>query len=254
MSLTALLLAGSRPGADPLAATFGTPLKALIPVAGEPMIARPAKALRASDAVKQIIVVAQDPEALRSALPDDARLAFHASQSTIAGTLETLCDDPSVAWPLLVTTADHALLDKAMIAQFIERAGEADVATGVVERATLLRRFPNARRTWLKFRGGAYTGANLFLLKSPAVRSAVAMWRSVEQDRKKGLRLVARLGPLTLIGVALRLLTIDGALRRAGRKLGLDVRAVQLDDPCAGIDVDKLDDHALVEAIIGGRA
>ena len=37
MKYTAIVLAGSRPGRDAFAETFGTDLKALIPVGGEPM-------------------------------------------------------------------------------------------------------------------------------------------------------------------------------------------------------------------------
>ena len=39
-----------------------------------------------------------------------------------------------------------------------------------------------------------------------------------------------------------------------GRKLGLSLRAVRLDDPLAAVDVDKPQDHALVEAILERRA
>ena len=38
---TAILLAGSRPGRDRFAARYGAELKALIPIAGEPMLLRP---------------------------------------------------------------------------------------------------------------------------------------------------------------------------------------------------------------------
>jgi len=52
----------------------------------------------------------------------------------------------------------------------------------------------------------------------------------------------------------LRLLTIDGALRRVGRKLGLDIRAERLSNPLAGVDVDKPVDHFLAEQVLAGRA
>ena len=42
MGWTAIVLAGSRPGTDSFAAQHGTDLKALIPVAGTPMVRRPA--------------------------------------------------------------------------------------------------------------------------------------------------------------------------------------------------------------------
>ena len=49
VTYTAIVLAGSRPGRDAFAEQFGTDLKALIPVAGEPMVRRPVRALLASE-------------------------------------------------------------------------------------------------------------------------------------------------------------------------------------------------------------
>jgi hypothetical protein len=175
------------------------------------------------------------------------------SEGTIAETLLELCFDRKTQWPLLVTTADHALLDAATIDEFCS-AAKGDIAIGVVERETLMRRFPQAKRTWLRFRGGAYTGANLFALTSPKVAAAIELWRSVENERKKGWRVISLLGPVALVGTALRLLSIDQVLALVGRKLGLSIHAVRLSNPLAGVDVDKSADHALAESILAGRA
>lgn len=254
MKYTAIVLAGARPGRDGFTESFGTDLKALIPVAGEPMVLRPVRALLASEHVERVIVMTQAPERVAGVLPADPRLTVGKSSATIASTMLALCADPAIAWPLAVTTADHALLDVSTIDEFCSAAASADIAIGVVEKGLLLRRLPQSRRTWFKLRGGAYTGANLFALKAPNVASAIELWRAVEQDRKKGWRILALLGPDVLIGAALRLLTLDGVLARAGRKLGLRIEAVRLSNPLAGVDVDKADDHALAEAIIAGRA
>jgi GTP:adenosylcobinamide-phosphate guanylyltransferase len=254
LSHTAAVLAGSRPGRDTFAEQYGTDLKALIPIAGEPMVRRPVRALLSSGAIGKVLVLSQSPERIASALDDDGRVECRSSQVTIAETILILCDDKQTAWPLLVTTADHALLDAAMVDQFAAGATGADVAVGVVERSVLRRRFPAAQRTWLKFRGGAYTGANLFLLASPAVRPAIELWRSVEQDRKKAWRVMSLLGPATLLSVVLRLLSLDEVMAQLGIRLGLKVKAVKLSNPLAGVDVDKPADHALVEAILAGQA
>ena len=254
MTYTAIVLAGSRPGGDPVAEQFGSDLKALIPFAGEPMVRRPVRALLGSACIGDVVVLTQSPDRVRAALPEDPRLTIRQSDDTIAATLLALCWDRSVAWPLLVTTADHALLDPAMIDEFCGAAEGADIAVGVVEQHTLLKRLPEAKRTWLKFRGGAYTGANLFALSSPKVAAAIELWRSVEQDRKKGWRIVSLLGPLVLIGTLLRLLSIDNVLNRLGRRLGLAMKAVRLCNPLAGVDVDKVEDHRLAEAVLAGKA
>ena len=254
MTYTAIVLAGSRPGRDAFAEQFGTDLKALIPVGGEPMVARPVKALLASKGVGEVIVLSQAPDRSARALPGDARLKVQESGSTIASTMLTLCDDATTEWPVLVTTADHALLEAATVDEFCAAASGADLAVGVVEKDALLKRLPASKRTWLNFRGGSFTGANLFMLGSPNVRPAIELWRTVEQDRKKGWKLIALLGPAALLGTALRLLTIDDVLSRLGRKRGLRIRAVRLSNPLAGVDVDKPEDHALAEAILAGRA
>lgn len=253
MKYTAVVLAGSRPGGDPFAASFGTDLKALIPIAGEPMVRRPVRALLASERIGDVVVVTQEPERIAAVLPDEPRLEVRRSGETIASTLLDLCGDPGVRWPVLVTTADHALLDPAMIDEFGDLADAFDLALGVVERRSLQRRLPRSTRTWLRFREGAYTGANLFALRSPRSAAAIELWRSVEQDRKKGWRLIALLGPAILMGVVLRLLSIDQVLARVGRRLGMTMVAIRMSNPLAGVDVDKAEDHALVEAIVKGR-
>ena len=253
MKYTAIVLAGARPGRDAFAESFGTDLKALIPVDGEPMVRRPVQALLAAEDVSDVIVLSQAPERIAGVLPNDPRIRLRQSDATIATTMLDLCFDKQTGWPLLVTTADHALLDTETIDEFCAYA-DGDIAIGVVERRTLMKRFPQAKRTWLTFRGGAYTGANLFALRTPKAAAAIELWRSVESERKKGWRVVSLLGPFVLIGTLLRLLSIDAALRHVGRKLGLTVTAVRLSNPVAGVDVDKTKDHELAEAIIAGRA
>ena len=254
MSWTALVLAGSRRGRDDFAQSHGTDLKALIPVGGVPMVTRPVVALLAVPEIGRVRVLAQQIARIAAVLPTDARLRVEASGATIAATLETILADPATDFPLLVTTADHALLDAAMVADFCTQAAGADLAIGLVEKRALDARLPQTRRTWLKFRGGAYSGANLFAFGSRDVAKAVALWRSVEQDRKKGWRMIAALGPALLLGSVLRMRTLDQTLEDVGRRLGVVIRKVELANPLAAVDVDKPADHALVSAILEGRA
>jgi GTP:adenosylcobinamide-phosphate guanylyltransferase len=254
VSATAIVLAGERPGVDPLAAHFGGTIKALVPLAGESMVRRPVKALLASPSIVQVIVLAQQDGPVRKALDGLDRVAVSESRSTIADTIRALCSDPATPWPLAVTTADHALLDPGMVEEFCARAEGADIAIGVVQKARLEQRLPGSNRTWLGFRGEAVTGANLFWLASPRVAKAVELWRSVEQDRKSAWRLVALLGPVWLAMAAMRLAGLDDLVARLSLRLGLKLRIVRLTNPLAGVDVDSVADHALVEAILAGRA
>lgn len=258
MGWTALLLAGQRPGTDPLAAHFGETWKALVSVGGEPMVSRVARTLLASPSIERIVVLAQDPAALTARpdtawLADEPRLSFETSTGSISRSVAAAAGE-TAPWPVLVTTADHVLLTPAMVEEFVGAVGDADVAVALVERANLLGRYPENQRTWLRFRGGAYSGANLFALTGPRARAALELWAGVEQDRKKGWKLVAAFGPMLLLRALTRTITLAGGLKAAGRRLGLSARPVVLSQPEAAIDVDKPADHRLAEAILSARS
>ena len=253
MTWSAIVLAGSRPGGDSLAAKFGTELKALIPVAGEPMVRKPVAALLQSEEVASVTILTQDVEPIRAALPSDWKVSVAPSGETIADTLLRICSDPATVWPLLVTTADHALLTPEMVHEFCWRSARSDLAIGVVSKRRVMRKLPETRRTWINFKESSFTGANLFVLRSDKVAPAIEAWRGVEQDRKKVWKLVWSIGPKLFLRVLMRRITIDDTLHRISVKLGVSIRAIRLSDALAAVDVDKPSDHALVERLLAER-
>jgi hypothetical protein len=217
------------------------------------MVARVAATLLASE-VGQIRVMTQDVEPIAAVLPADPRIGFLQSGAGIALSIAAALRSGDAPFPLFVTTADHALLRPETIAEFLRSAKGADVAVGVVERAVVQSRFPQSKRTWLRFRKGDWTGANLFYFASPAALPVIETWASVEQDRKKGWKLIARFGPMLLLRALTRTITLHEAVAKAGQRMGANVRMVGLLDPLAAVDVDKLSDLELAEAVLEGRA
>lgn len=258
LGFTAIILAGQRPGTDPLAAHFGQTHKALIDIAGQPMLAWVASTLAAHRDVNRIVILAQDGGVLLDHprtrwLADEAQVALRDGGDSIVGAIGATLRAIPGGYPFLVTTADNVLLDDAMLHYFTGEAIGADLAVAMVERRTLETAYPGNRRTWLPFRGGAYSGANLFWLGSPKALDALAVWAGVEQQRKKARAVLAAFGYGLALMIGLRLLTLDQAIERAGRKLGLNARAVILPQAEACIDVDKLSDHVLAEGILRKR-
>lgn len=251
---TALLLAGSRPGGDPLTRSFGIDYKPLIPIEGEPMVLRPLRALLSSSSIGEVRLLTQDPGRIAEVLPEDARIRVDRSEATIASTLSAICADPAATFPMLVTTADHALLTPGMIEDFIGASGGSDISVAFVESRPLLARFPDAQRTWLRFGKGKYSGANLFALNTPQAAVAIERWRAIEQDRKKGWRVLLQLGLPLFLGAVLRVRDLQQTAAGLSRRLGIVIKPVVMDDPLAAIDVDKPADYSLVEAILAGHA
>ena len=56
--------------------------------------------------------------------------------------------------------------------------------------------------------GGAWSGANLFWFGDPKVSEVLALWRTIEQERKRGRAVIRAFGPLMLAGVGLHLLQL----------------------------------------------
>ena len=83
--------------------------------------------------------------------------------------------------------------------------------------------------------------------------SLLAVWRHVEQQRKKACAVLGSFGPGLALLIALRILTLGQAITRVGKRFGLKATAVLLPQAEACIDVDKLSDHAMAEGILRAR-
>lgn len=258
--MTAIVLAGSRGPSDPVAVAAGVSHKALAPVAGVPMLRRVLETLAAVPRIRHVLVVIERPE-LVTADPAFAGLLARGTLSVVPAapspSLSVLAalESAHAAFPCLVTTADHPLLTPAMVEHFwAHLPADADAAVGLARSETIRAAYPTTRRTYLRFRDGAYSGCNLFALRTPESREVVTFWRQVEQDRKKPWRMIRQLGPATLLAFVLGGLRLDGALAALGRRTGTKLAAVELPFANAAVDVDKPEDLALANAILSGRS
>jgi CTP:molybdopterin cytidylyltransferase MocA len=256
---TALVLAGSRGPSDPVAAQAGLRHKALVPVAGVPMILRVLRALAASRHVGRIVLCLDDP-AMIDVLPEAAALAAAgrlssvptaASPSLSVGAALRRLESP---WPLLVTTADHPLLTTAMVDHFVTAVpADADVAVALAPAALIRRAHPGAVRTFYRLGREAYSGCNLFAFRTPRAEKAAVFWAEMERHRKRPWRLIAAIGPLTLLRFLLGILDLRDAERLLSRRTGAAIRIVEMPFAEAAIDVDKPADLVLAEKILRNR-
>lgn len=257
-TLTALVLAGQRSGDDPVARAAGVCCKALAPVGGRPMVLRVLDALGASEHVG------------RRVLCGPARPALETSPELLAGLEAGTWDwseprgTPSnsafaalqalpESAPVLLTTADHALLRPEIVDFFCSRALAAgvDLAVGLARYAEVMAAFPGMGRTGLRFRDDTYCGCNLYAFLAPAARTAADFWRRVEQERKRPWRLMQAIGWSSVARYLLRRLTLAEALERLSARLRIRVGHVLLPFPEAAVDVDKLSDWKYAQRLAG---
>jgi len=259
--VTALVLAGSRGGRDPVAEHAGAGLKAFAEIGGRPMIAWVLESLGASGGVDDLRVslpAGPAPGADSPELDEWIRRGVvrrEESGSSPAASVRDVLEQLPPGRPLLVTTADHPLLRPETADAFLRRWRDAgaDAAAGLAEVGTIRSRHPESRPTAMRFRDGAFTGCNLFAFAGAAGLPVVDFWRRLESHRKRPWRVARALGPTTLFLYAMRLLTLKAAVDRLGRRTGLRLAAIPLDDPDAGVDVDTPADFRLVDSILQNR-
>jgi hypothetical protein len=264
-----IVLAGDRGPDDPLCSAAGVPAKALVPVGGRPVIERVLdtleRALPAPERPSDRIVSGPTAAALATAPALAERLraggwTWRAPGASPARSALCALADTDAAALRLLTTGDHALLTGPTLTTFLTRAealraaDQADLAVGLVALQRVRARFPDARRTALRFSDMEVCTCNLFALLSPAASGVVALWQQVEQNRKRPWRMIGMLGPWMLLKFLLHRLSLAEALARLGRITGTRIAPILLDDPEAAVDVDSVADWLLTEQVIAARA
>ena len=253
----ALVLAADRTNKDPITQHTGAACKAFAPVDGIPMVIRVLDTLAACDLVTTIILCGP-PDSLHSHCPElKQRIASgqviwipnldSPSRSAESG-LSQIPNDT----PVLLTTADHALLTPDMVQSFLRSslAAQSDATIGLARQQDIAAAFPGSKRTVVRLRDGGFCGCNLFTF-NPKGRALIRFWRQAEDLRKRPWRLIAQvLGFKMVLAYLFGFLTLQQGLQAVSEKSGVIIQGIMLDDPRAGVDVDKVEDLVLAESIL----
>jgi molybdopterin-guanine dinucleotide biosynthesis protein A len=250
-----LVLAGARAAGDPLCQAEGVASKAVIDIAGQPMLSRVLRALAASHANGPVWVLGVEGDLLEAAADGLKCQPIKAEGRGPASSLLRALEGP-VKTPLLVTTCDHALLTPQMVDCFLKKsiASGADMTVGLAERDVIAAAYPETKRTYLRLGGAELSGCNLFYLATPAALEVIRFWQSAEQDRKKPWRIAWRFGPLTALRILLSRSGPEAVFAMLSKRLGARVSPIILPFAEAAIDVDKPGDLRLVRDIYAARA
>lgn len=230
---------------DQLAARFdvGMP-KAMLPLAGRPMVQWVLDAIAGSTRLTRVFVGGLDS---RHGLSCGGKPVTYLKreagivESVVAGARAMQASGATTDRALWVG-GDLPLVRAEMLDWFATRVeeGEHDFYVPAVDRGLMRRRFPDARRTALRFKDGAVCIGDVYGGDTRAALGAVdPMWKRIAAARKHPLEIAARVGVWPLLLLATRQMTTSRALRVARERFGFD--ATLLDCPWAeiGMDVDK---------------
>ncbi len=257
-SVDAIVLAGDRGPDDPLAQAARVAGKTLVPVAGEAMLSRSLRALAAWKRLGRVFLVAPLTPDYQSAAQASGlaggRLVMIEPAASPSASVDKALAAAGSKRPLVLTTADHVLLDHQWLDLLVDDTSPADLLVGLVRHGQVMQRFPNSRRTRYRFSDQSVCGTNLFVFRSGRADAVVRRWREVEQQRKRPWRVVAMLGWVNLGRYLAGRLSLQDGFEALSTALGVAVSAHLLNDPLAAVDVDSAADLAMVESVLAEAA
>jgi molybdopterin-guanine dinucleotide biosynthesis protein A len=241
---------------DPLFKLTGIEKKALIPLAGKPMIAWVVDAVWKSGLVENIAIVG-----LESGEVDfgDAPVCYTDAVgdivSNVLAGLDRLREVNPAVQKVLLASSDVPLITPEIIRGFVKECGsqEADGYYAVIEEKTMEARFPGSKRTFIPFKGGRYSGGDVLLVDVAAVKANQQLVRDLTGSRKDYWGQVRMLGLSFIIRFVLRMMTVHEAAARAGKKVNLNARVVDTQYAELGMDLDKPVQYELITSILANQ-
>jgi GTP:adenosylcobinamide-phosphate guanylyltransferase len=253
----AIVLAGERGEKNNLLEYAKVKSKSLIEIKNKPMILHVLEALLQSSFFEEILIVGptliiDECEQIKKFI-ETKKVKFYEQKTSPAESLLSIFKEVNINKKIFITTSDNALLKIDWVNYFCQRALDSgkDILMAVNDYNSVKKKYPESKRTVLKFKGAAYCFCNLFAVMNEDGRSVVNIWRKVEVLRKKPLKIAKMFMPLWgLILFLMGILTSDIAFKIMSKRINAKASIINLPYPEACIDVDKIDDLILVKKIL----
>jgi molybdopterin-guanine dinucleotide biosynthesis protein A len=252
-----IITAGGVPQSDDLLFSYtqgGS--KALLPLAGKPMVQWVLDALTAARQVDRIVVVGLketdgvgSPK-LAAFLPDQGSLLKNV---TIG--IDWVVEQEAESRQILLCSADIPLISAEMVDEWVTQCNDptVDLYYGVVGRALMERVFPASNRSYVHFSDGDVAGADIFVVNPQLAHQHRELWDDLIGDRKSVLKQARRFGIGFLLRLLLRRVSIRQAEEHIERVLNLTGRVITVAHAELGMDVDKPFQLEICEAALAAR-
>jgi molybdopterin-guanine dinucleotide biosynthesis protein A len=241
--MDAIVTAGGipQPG-DPLYAFSNGDSKALIDIAGKPMVQWVLDALSDSKEVDNVIVIGLTH---KSGLTCKKPLHYISNQgrmlaNIVAGVNKSLEINKKTEHVLIVSS-DIPALKSDMVDWLVETAMQTrdDIYYGVCPREVMETRYPTSKRTYTKLKDVQVCGADINIIHVSMTTEHLDTWEKLIGNRKSPLASAAVIGWDTLFQLFTRQFTLQALADRACERIGITGKIIIWDkaEPC--MDVDK---------------
>lgn len=241
--MDALVLAGGIPQPeDPLYAYSKGDAKALIDIAGKPMIQWVLDALGSANHVRNVIVIGLSP---KSDVTCKKPMHFVSNQgrmlsNIVAGVNKSLELDKKNKY-VLVVSADIPALESEMVDWLVETSMQTkdDLYYGVCSREVMESRYPGSKRTYTKLKDIELCGADINVTHVRMATEHLDKWEQLIGNRKSPINQARVIGLGTMFQVLTRSITLDELVEKVCASIGIEGRAIMWSHAEACMDVDK---------------
>ncbi|MBG0770751.1 MAG: NTP transferase domain-containing protein [Anaerolineaceae bacterium] len=244
MALHAIVLGGGVLSAeDPLYDSAPDGHRSLIPIGEKPMAQWVIDALSDSESVRSITVMGLTSESgLQSPKPldfiSDSGDLFENIKVGVLHAAETLPEQDKV----ILASSDIPAIQPEMVDWLVDQIPnnpEALLYYNVIQKETMEQRFPQAGRSYVRFKDFSVCGGDLNLIDKRLFTVERPIWKKLAEHRTHPLRQAGLLGLDNLLLVALHLVTLDGAVKRICKRLDLKAAALRCPYAEMAMDADK---------------
>ena len=247
-----ILVAGGipKPGTPLYPYTQGKP-KALLPIAGKPMIQWVLDALSGASKIDRLVVVGLEAncglvcDKAITLLPDQGGLV-----DNILSGLKCLLELNPTAEYVLLAFADIPTITAEMVDWVVATASEIqhEVILFQVSQQVMEARFLGARRRYDRLRDVTITPGDLNVVAVKAILQNIELAQRFANARHNILRIAALIGFDTLFYIFLRRFDLAGFVKHLSGKFGLDGQIVLCPYAEVAMDVDKPHHLEIVKA------
>jgi hypothetical protein len=235
--------------------TQGHP-KAMLDIAGKPMIQWVLDALCEAKHIERIVLIGLTE---KSGLKCTKPITYLSNQghmlaNLVAGTHKVQEINPKAEYVAFVSS-DIPALTGEMVDWCIDTAMQTreDLYYGVITREIMEARYPNSKRTFTKLKDHEFCGADIHIGHVKLANEHLETWENLINNRKNPFKQAAVFGFGTLFLLLTRQITLDGAVKRISRSINITGRAIVWAYAEAGMDVDKPHQLELIRADLEQR-
>ncbi|MFH1185325.1 MAG: NTP transferase domain-containing protein [Chloroflexota bacterium] len=253
--MDAVIIAGGIPQPqDALYAYSKGESKALIDVAGKPMVQWVLDALGNAKTIDRVVLIGLTD---KSGLTCRKPLAYLSNEGKMlanirAGTEKVLELNPRAGYVLFVTS-DIPALTGQMVDWVVNTCLQTrhDIYYNVIPRQVMEQRFPTSRRTFVRLKDIEACGGDMHMARTAVVSKNSEFWDRLIEARKNPAAQASLLGFDIVFRFLFRQLTADDVIRRLAERLGLKGRALICPFAEVGMDVDKPHQLDIMRAHLG---